>query len=44
MAGLRSVSPIEAAFQGQMAQWRLVGQPRTPCRYTTYQICPLPIP
>jgi hypothetical protein len=38
------VRPFEAAFQAQMAQWRLDGQPRTARRYTTYQNCPLPTP
>jgi hypothetical protein len=38
------VSPFEAAFQAQMAGWRLDGQPRTARRYTTYQNCPLPTP
>ena len=31
------VPPFEAAFQAQMAQWRLDGRPRTARRYTTYQ-------
>jgi hypothetical protein len=38
------VLPFEAAFQAQMSQWRLDGQPRTARRYTTYQNCPLPTP
>jgi hypothetical protein len=38
------VPPFEAAFQAQMAQWRLDGRPRTARRYTTYQNCPLPTP
>jgi hypothetical protein len=38
------VPPFEAAFQIQMAEWRLDGQPRTARRYTTYQNCPLPTP
>jgi hypothetical protein len=36
------VSPFEAAFQAQMAQWRLDGRPRTARGYTTYQNYPLP--
>jgi hypothetical protein len=40
----RLVLPFEAAFQAHMAQWRLNGRPRTACRYTTYQNCPLPTP
>ena len=38
------VPPFEAAFQAQMADWRLDGKPRTARRYTTYQNCPLPTP
>jgi hypothetical protein len=38
------VPPFEAAFQAQMACWRLDGQPRTVRRYTTYKNCPLPTP
>ena len=38
------VPPFEAAFQAQMAHWRLDGRPRTARRYTTYQNCPLPTP
>ena len=38
------VPPFEAAFQAQMAHWRLDGKPRTARRYTTYQNCPLPTP
>jgi hypothetical protein len=38
------VPPLEAAFQGHMAQWRLDGQPRTARRYITDQNCPLPTP
>jgi hypothetical protein len=29
------VTPFEAMFQTHMAHWRLDGQPRTTCRYTT---------
>jgi hypothetical protein len=36
------VPPFEAAFQAQMADWRLDGKPRTVRRYTTDQNCPLP--
>jgi hypothetical protein len=38
------VPPFEAAFQAQMADWRLDGKPRTARRYTTDQNCPLPTP
>jgi hypothetical protein len=38
------VSPFEVAFQAHMADWRLDGKPRTTCRFTTYQNCPLPTP
>jgi hypothetical protein len=38
------VPPFEAAFQAQMAHWRLDGQPRTARRYTTYKNGPLPTP
>ena len=38
------VPPVEAAFQDQMAHWRLDGKPRTARRYTTYTNCPLPTP
>src|SRR5919108_1355721 len=38
------VPPFEAAFQAQMAAWRLDGKPRTARRYTTYTNCPLPTP
>jgi Helix-turn-helix of DDE superfamily endonuclease len=38
------VPPFEAAFQAQMADWRLDGKPRTARRYATYQNCPLPTP
>src|ERR671922_2324235 len=38
------VPPFEAAFQAQMAAWRLDGKPRTARRYTTYTDCPLPTP
>ena len=38
------VPPFEAAFQAQMADWRLDGKPRTARRYTTYQNCPRPTP
>jgi DDE superfamily endonuclease len=38
------VPPFEAAFQVQMADWRLDGKPRTARRYTTYTNCPLPTP
>ena len=38
------VPPLEAAFQAQMAEWRLDGRPRTARRYTTDQNCPLPTP
>ncbi len=40
----RLVPPFEAAFQTQMAEWRLDGRPRTARRYTTDQNCPLPTP
>jgi hypothetical protein len=42
MAVREWVAPFEAAFQAQMAEWRLDGRPRTARRYTTYQNCPLP--
>ena len=35
---------FEAAFQGHMAAWRLDGKPRTACRFSVYQNCPLPTP
>jgi Helix-turn-helix of DDE superfamily endonuclease len=38
------VPPFEAAFQAQMAAWRLDGQPRTARRSTTSRNCPLPTP
>jgi Helix-turn-helix of DDE superfamily endonuclease len=38
------VPPFEAAYQAQMAKWRLDGRPRTARRYTTYTNCPLPTP
>src|SRR5438552_5020900 len=38
------VPPFEAAFQAQMAAWRLDGKPRTARRFTVYQNCPLPTP
>ena len=38
------VPHFEAAFQAQMADWRLDGRPRTARRYTTYTNCPLPTP
>jgi hypothetical protein len=38
------VPSFEAAFQTQMAAWRLDGRPRTARRYTTDQHGPLPTP
>jgi hypothetical protein len=38
------VPPCEAAFQAQMAEWRLDGKPRTARRYTTDKNGPLPTP
>ena len=38
------VPPFEAAFQAQMALWRLDGKPRTVRRFSVYQNCPLPTP
>jgi Helix-turn-helix of DDE superfamily endonuclease len=38
------VPPFEAAFQAQMAAWRLDGKPRTARRFTVYANCPLPTP
>jgi hypothetical protein len=38
------VPPFEAAFQAQMAAWRLDGKPRTARRFTVYQNCPLLTP
>ena len=38
------VPPFEAAFQAQMALWRLDGKPRTVGRFSVYQNCPLPTP
>src|SRR5256712_12957238 len=38
------VPPFEAAFQAQMAAWRLDGKPRTARRFTVYENCPLPTP
>jgi hypothetical protein len=40
----RLVPPFEAAFQAQMADWRLDGKRRTARRYTTDQNSPLPTP
>ena len=36
------VPPFEAAFQAQMAMWRLDGKPRTARRFSVYNNCPLP--
>jgi hypothetical protein len=36
----RLVSPFEAAFQAQMAQWRFDGQPRTAVLGTPH-VCPV---
>jgi Helix-turn-helix of DDE superfamily endonuclease len=38
------VPPFEAAFQAQMATWRLDGKPRTARRFSVYKNCPLPTP
>jgi hypothetical protein len=38
------VPPFEAAFHAPMAAWRLDGTPRTACRLSVYQHCPLPTP
>jgi hypothetical protein len=38
------VPPFEAAFQAQMAAWRLDGQPRTARQFRVYKNCPLPTP
>src|SRR5262249_7300813 len=38
------VPPFEAAFQAQMAAWRLAGKPRTARRCSVYQNCPLTTP
>ena len=38
------VPPFEAAYQAQMAKWRLDGRRRTARRYATYKNCPLPTP
>jgi hypothetical protein len=38
------VPPFEAAFQAQMAAWRMDGKPRTARRFTVYKNCPLPTP
>src|SRR5918994_3630158 len=38
------VPHFEAAFQAQMADWRLDGLPPPARRYTTYTNCPLPTP
>jgi hypothetical protein len=38
------VLPFEAAFQAQMAVWRLDGKPRTARRFAVYTNCPLPTP
>jgi hypothetical protein len=38
------VPPFEAAFHTRMAAWRMDGKPRTACRFTVYQNCPLPTP
>src|SRR5262249_21801627 len=38
------VPPFEAAFQAQLAAWRLDGKPRTARRFTVYKNCPLPTP
>ena len=38
------VPPCAAAFQVQMAAWRLDGEPQTARRFRVDQPCPLPIP
>jgi len=38
------VPPFEAAFQAQMAAWRLDGKPRTARQFAVYKHCPLPRP
>jgi hypothetical protein len=38
------VPPFEAAFQAQMAAWRLDGKPRTARQFSVYKNCPLPTP
>src|SRR5215475_11603729 len=38
------VPPFEAAFQAQMAAWRLDGKPRTARQFAVYKNCPLPTP
>src|SRR2546421_12378271 len=38
------VPPFEAAFQAQMAAWRMDGKPRTARRFTVYKNWPLPTP
>ena len=38
------VPPFEAAFQAQMAAWRMDGKPRTARRFTVYKNCPLSTP
>jgi hypothetical protein len=38
------VPPFDAAFQANMAAWRMDGKPRTARRFTVYQNCPLPTP
>src|ERR671936_1763841 len=38
------IPPFEAAFQANMAAWRLDGKPRTARRFSVYQTCPLPTP
>jgi hypothetical protein len=38
------VSPFEAAFQADLAAWRLDGKPRTARRFTVYKNGPLPTP
>src|SRR4249920_2391504 len=40
----RLVPPCEAAFQAQMAVWRMDGKPRTARRFTVDKNCPLPTP
>src|SRR5215468_4802960 len=38
------VPPFEAAFQADMAAWRLDGKPRTARQFAVYKNCPFPTP
>jgi hypothetical protein len=38
------IPPFKAEFHAPIAAWRLDGKPRTACRFTVYEHCPLPTP